>query len=317
MNETPAVILATVKENVSLTAFDAATGRILATVPVGEKDVAKPHEIAVTADGRRAFVSLYGDSDYGPNTPDNRLAVVDLEDMRFERHVDLGLYRGPHAMMTDLRGRIWVTVDHNRCVLVLDPETCEIERTVWLEVPGHFLAASPDGGTVWFSAKEYPALVEVDAASCRVAGRVELPVGAQAIRVSPDGGTLYVGDFHRPLLHAIDLDARRLARTAPLKGVPGWPFNGADGRLVIVTTYDETRGRGYVELLEGADLAPAGAVEVSSEPFHALVEPDGRHALVALAEGRVVRIDLEARELAEGGFPTGGAMPEALVYLRR
>ena len=68
------LILGTVKENVSLSAFDAATGEIVAMVPVGVKDIAKPHEIAITRDGATAFVSLYGDRDYGPNKPDNRLA---------------------------------------------------------------------------------------------------------------------------------------------------------------------------------------------------------------------------------------------------
>ena len=317
MSDSPGIILATVKENVSLTAFDAATGKRLAVVPVGEKDVAKPHEIAVTADCRHAFVSLYGDRDYGPNAPDNRLGVVDLENMAFDGHMDLGLYRGPHAMMTDPDGYIWVTVDHNRCVLVIDPASREIEHTIWLEVPGHFLAASPDGGTVWFSAKEYPVIVEVDVASRRIVGRIPVPVGAQAIRVSPDGARLYVGDFHRPLLHVVELSSREVVQSLPLTGVPGWPFNSRDGRWVIVTTYDEPADRGYVEILESADLTSSKVVEVPAEPFHALPQPDGRHALVALANGDIARIDLERGRTADGGFPAGGTMPETLLYLDR
>ena len=54
------LIIATVKENVSLSVFDAASGEIVAAIPVGTKDIAKPHEIAVTRDGTFAFVSLYG-----------------------------------------------------------------------------------------------------------------------------------------------------------------------------------------------------------------------------------------------------------------
>ena len=317
MNGGPGVILATVKENVSLTAFDATSGERLAVVPVGEKDVAKPHEIAVTADRRHAFVSLYGDRDYGPNTPDNRLGVVDLENMVFDGHVDLGLYRGPHAMMTDPAGFIWVTVDHNRCVLVIDPASREIQHSIWLEVPGHFLATSPDGTTVWFSAKEYPVIVEVEVAARRIVGRIPVPVGAQAIRASPDGAKLYVGDFHRPLLHVVDLSSREVVQSVPLTGVPGWPFNSRDGRLLIVTTYDEPGDRGYVELLDSGDLTSRRVVEVPAEPFHALPEPDGRHALVALASGDITRIDLESAAMADGGFPAGGTMPETLLYLDR
>lgn len=308
-------IIATVKGNVSLSAFDASTGDRLAVVPVGIKDTAKPHEIAVTRDGKQAFVSLYGDKDYGPNTPDNRLGVVDLENMAFLGHVDLSLYRGPHAMMTDAYGKIWVTVDHNRCVLVIDPDSWEIERTIYLEVPGHFLAPSPDGRTVYFSAKEYPVVCEVDVRSREITARISVPVGGQAIRVSPDGSKLYVGDFYRPLLHVIDTASRKLIQTVSLTGVPGWPFNDRDGDLVIVTTYDEPADKGYVNLIDSRDLTQRRIVEVPSEPFHALPLRDGVHALVALADGTIAKIDLKKAALVEGGFSAGGSMPEMLLQL--
>ena len=310
-------ILAAVKENVSLTVFDAVTKESLAVVPVGEKGIAKPHEIAVTSDGCMAFVSLYGDKDYGHNTPDNRLGVVNLETMTFDGHVDLGLYRGPHAMMTDPMGKIWVTVEHNCCVLIIDPVSREIEHTIWLEVPGHFLAAAPDGLNVWFSAKEYPVIVEVDISSRQVVSRIPVPVGAQAIRVSPDGRTLYAGDFHRPLLHLIDLATRKIVQTVGLVGVPGWPFNSHDGTKVIVTTYDESKNQGYVELLNRDNMTDARIIEVPAEPFHALPETDGRHLLVALANGEVTRIDLKTGTMVEGEFHAGGAMPEMLLYVDR
>ena len=309
------LIIATVKENVSLSVFDAASGEIVAAIPVGTKDISKPHEIAVTQDGRFAFVSLYGDKDYGPNTPDNRLGIVDLRDFSFAGHMDLGLYRGPHAMMTDRDGKIWVTIDPNRCVLIIDPDSREIERTIHLEVPGHFLAASPDGNTVYFSAKEYPVVVVVDVAAKQVTGRISVPVGGQAVRVSPDGAKLYVGDFHRPLLHVIDCDIHELLETVPLAGVPGWPFNSTDGKTVIVTTYDEPADRGYVELLDSANLSDRRVIEVPSEPFHALPLRDGKHALVALANGDIARIDLDSGTLVDGGFSAGGTMPETLLYL--
>ena len=309
------LIVATVKENVSLSVFDAATGERIAAIAVGDKDISKPHEIALSKDGRRAFVSLYGDKDYGRNTPDNRLAVVDLQDMALLGHVDLGLYSGPHAMMTDADGDIWVSVDENRCALVIDADSWRIERTILLEAPGHFLAPSPDGATVYFSAKEYPVICEVDVATKEVRARIGLPVGGQGVRVSPDGRRLYVGDFCRPLLHVVDCASRQVVETVPLTGVPGWPFNSRDGDLVIVTTYDEANDKGFVELLDSGDLARRRVIDVPAEPFHALPMRDGEHALVALANGEIVRISLEKAALVPGGFSAGGTMPETLLHL--
>ena len=155
----------------------------------------------------------------------------------------------------------------------------------------------------------------MDVASKQVTGRVSVPVGGQAVRVSPDGAKLYVGDFHRPLLHVIDCDSRKLLETVPLAGVPGWPFNSTDGKFVLVTTYDKPADRGYVELLDSANLSDRRVIEVPSEPLHALPLRDGKHALVALANGEMARIYIDFATLVDGGFSAGGTMPETLLYL--
>ena len=307
------LILMTVKENVSLTALDAESGKTVACVEVGTRNTGKPHELAISPAGRRGFVSLYGSADYGPNVPDNRIAVVALTDMPLAGHIDLALYKGPPALLVDRDGKLWATVDPNRCLLVIDPDSREIENTIWLETPGHFLAASPDGKTMYASSKEYPVVTEIDIVSRSVAGRISVPVGAQAIRVSNDGQHLFVGDCHRPLLHVIDTAARAVTGTHALTGVPGWPFLSPDGKTLAVTTFDEPNARGYVELLDASDPEDSRVVEVADEPFHVLFSDDGTHLHVALANGEVPRIDVAAASITDGGYHAGGSMPEAIV----
>ena len=182
-------------------------------------------------------------------------------------------------------------------------------------MPGHFFAATPDGATLYVSAKEYPVITEIDIAAREIAARITLPVGAQGIRVSSDGALLYVGDFHRPLLHVVDCAARQVTDTVPLTGVPGWPFVSADGAHVVVTTYDEPADQGFVEILDTSDLTRRRVVELPAEPFHVLFAEDSRHLHVALANGEIPNISLEAAEIVDGGFHAGGAMPEALVRI--
>lgn len=307
------LILSTVKENVSLTAIDAATGEIAHTIEVGTPGTGKPHEITLSADRQQAFVSLYGSADYGPNVPDNRIAVVDLVEMRLSGHIDLNLYKGPHALATDADGMIWATVDPNRCVLVINPDSWQIERAIWLQVPGHFFALTPGGDALYVSAKEYPVITEIDVARRAIAATIEVPVGAQGIRVSADGDWLYVGDFHRPLLHIIDCAARRHVDTVPLTGVPGWPFVSPDGKHLVVTTYDEPADRGYAEIIDTAVPRQRKVVDLPAEPFHVLFSEDSTHFHIALADGSVPRISVADAAIVSGGFATGGTMPEALV----
>ncbi|MGI9525422.1 MAG: hypothetical protein ACR2PG_27650 [Hyphomicrobiaceae bacterium] len=308
-------ILATVKGNVSLSSFDVASGVQLGSVAVGKLDISKPHELTLTQDNSRAFVSLYGDKDYGPNKPDNRLAVVDVQNMKLVGHVDLGLYLGPHALMTDVDGMIWVTVDASRCVLIINPDTWVIEQTIHLGAPAHFLASTSDGLTVYFSAKEVPIVLEVDVRKREVRAQIPLPVGGQAIRVSRDDKRLYVGHLCRPFLHVIDCDARQISETVPLRGVPGWPFVSRNDDCVIVTTYDEPAQKGFVELLDSNDLDQHVVIEVEAEPFHALPMHDSEHALVALANGEIIKIHLKRAKIVAGRFYVGGTMPEMLLHL--
>ncbi len=314
MSEHRRLILLTVKENVSLTALDAGTGERVAVVEVGTRETSKPHEITLSADRRKAFVSLYGSADYGPNVPDNRIAVVNLTTMSLDGHIDLDLYKGPHALVTGADGKVWATVDGSRCLLVIDPDSWEIEHTIWLEVPGHFLAMAPDGNTLYASAKEYPVVVEIDMAAREITGRLPVPVGAQAIRVSADGKHLFVGDFNRPLLHVIDTDKQAVTETHRMAGVPGWPFISPDGRHLVVTTYNEGDDEGFLEIFDPSSMELRRSLSLPGEPFHVLFTDDSRHLYVVQADGDLPKVDLDAAELVDGGFTAGGTMPEAMIY---
>ena len=112
----------------------------------------------------------------------------------------------------------------------------------------------------------------------------------------------------------IDGAARKVVSTVPLTGVPSWPFNSRDGKSVIVSTYDEPADRGYVEILDTADLTNRQVIEVEAEPFHVLAERDSEHILVALANGQLPQINLSDGAITNGGFHVGGSVPEALIY---
>ena len=309
------LLLVTSKGDASLKALNVESGEIVAKAIVGDKETAKPHEVALTKDGRFAVISLYGTSDYGNNQPANQLGVIDLASMKEVHRLDLGLYRGPHGLITDDDGKIWVTVECNQSALVIDPETWEIEQTVWLQVGPHFLARSHDGSRIYFSHKEIPFLSVVDVSARQVVARIALPRGAQAIRVSPDDRWLYAGDFCRPLLHRIDTERMTLDRTIELTGVPGWPYPTPDGRFIVVTTFDEERDIGFVEIVDAASLSMLGVVTLKAEPFHAIAAGDGRHIYVATADGSVPKIDLERQAVVDDRLHTAAAMPEALAFV--
>lgn len=309
------ILLMTVKGNQTIVFFDEETGEKLAAPVVGTPQ-AKPHEIILSADGTRAFASLYGDKGYGDNTPSNGIAVIDVAAMALERTIDLGLYFGPHGMARDHLGRIWVTVEENQCVLIIDPTTAQIARSVYTEQRCHFLSASPDGKTIYAGHKELPFISVIDAEQAAVTGRIALDIGSQALWHAPDAAVLYAGDFCRPMFHVIDTDRREVVRSVPLKGVPGWPYATPDGRHLVVTTYIEDEDRGFVEIFDAASFTPLHITELPAEPFHALACENGLHCRVVVGDGRLITIDIASGALLDRVDHGGAEMPEQVVRAR-
>ena len=306
------MLLMTVKGNQTVAFFDETNGKLLAAPVVGTPTT-KPHEIKLSADGRRAFVTLYGDANYPENRPNNQIAVVDVASMSLERIIDTDLYRGPHGLARDVYGRIWATAERNECILVIDPNTCEIVRTVYSDTHAHFLFAAPDGRTIYSGHKEIPYIGIHSAEETRMVGKIPLDIGSQAIWHAPDKNTLYVGDFFRPLFHVVDTDERKVARSVPLRGIPGWPYAMPDGRHVVVSTYLEAEDRGFAEIFDAETYDPVSIVELPAEPFHLLAGEDGKTVLIVVGDGRLVRMDIATGELDNLYYDGGAKIPEAVV----
>jgi YVTN family beta-propeller protein len=88
----------------TITLIDPATMTLLGTVAVGFD----PHEIAVTRDGSRAYVSNYG------NGQGTTLSVIDIAARTKVKDVSIAPLRGPHGIV-ERNGKIWFTAeDRNR-----------------------------------------------------------------------------------------------------------------------------------------------------------------------------------------------------------
>src|SRR5690348_4449580 len=96
-------LIVLVKGANELAVVDPTTLKIVARVPTGEA----PHEVALSADGKTAFVS-----NYGARTPGNSISVIDLTSQREIKRVDLGPVRRPHGMV-ESGGKVYFTAEFN------------------------------------------------------------------------------------------------------------------------------------------------------------------------------------------------------------
>ena len=91
--------------------FDPATFTEITNFEVGTA----PHDFAITADHKTAYVPIYGDGVYGRNPhPGHEIAIIDLVGKKVEGTIDVSPYQAPHGIQIDAAGKIHVTCDLSR-----------------------------------------------------------------------------------------------------------------------------------------------------------------------------------------------------------
>jgi YVTN family beta-propeller protein len=295
--------------------FDPATDKEMASFQPSDVEGIRPHEIAISPDHKRAYVSVYGDGVYGKNPhPGHTVAIVDLDSQKMVGSIDVSPYQAPHGIQIDASGKLYVACDLSRKVLILDPKKRSIEAAIDVEGTGHWIALLPDASKLYVSNKDdKPFISVIDLKSRKMIGQVAMPNGTQGIVLSPDGKTLLAADFAEPYLHVIstasDNEVDKVRVMGASKGLYK-VFYTPDGKRVLTCLPS-----GQVNIFNAADLhAPQRVVKSAGTALMGFAfAPDGKTVLVGNhGEGTVTRIDLETATVVNT-FPAGKGV-ETLAY---
>ena len=138
-------LLVAQKGDRSLAIVDPAAGKVLADV--AENGITG-HEVAGSADGRLAFVPIYGNSGVGkPGTDGKNIVVIDVAAHKVVGDIEFDHGVRPHcAVIGPKDGMLYVTTELDHAVTIIDPKTPKIvERSRPGQPESHMLALSHDG----------------------------------------------------------------------------------------------------------------------------------------------------------------------------
>jgi YVTN family beta-propeller protein len=293
------------KNDATLAIVEPASGKTLATVPTGSG----PHEVAIAADGRLAFVT-----NYGANTAGSTLSVIDVAARKEVRRVDLGELRRPHGIAV-VNGKALFTAEASRAIGRYDPATNRIDWRFQTDQDGtHMVLASRDGRTMFTSniGSNTISIVE-DANGVGRQTLVRVGPGPEGLDLSPDGGELWTAHTGDGGVSVIDVAAKKVAQTfdAGTRRANRLKFT-RDGRRVLISDMDA----GEVVFIDARTRAVTKRLRVGRMPEGILIAPDGRRAYVAVTgENRLAAIDLETLEIVQV-IPTGGG-PDGMAWIGR
>lgn len=276
-------------------ASQAVVGSIAPVLPGRDR----AHEVAISPDGRTAYLPVYGDAGVGQPGSDGRtLLIADLASRSIVGSVDFGRGVRPHLPVVDAKtGLVYVTTELDNSVTVVDPKA----RAVVGRIPtgaeqSHMLVISPDGRT-GYTANVGPGSVSVlDMKARKTLAVIKVADHVQRIAISTDGRHVFTSDTMASRMAVIDTKRRRVSQWVAL---PGRGYGAAatqDGRtLLIITRAPQANAVAVVDLKA---MQVVQTIPVGKGPQTIVIQPDQQLAYVSCAgDGNVAVIDMAQRRV--------------------
>jgi YVTN family beta-propeller protein len=291
--------------------FDPATLKEVSTLQLE----APPHELAISADHKTAYVPLYGDGVYGNNpNPGHKIVAIDLTTRKVSGTIDVSPYQAPHGLQVDTNGLLYASCDLSRKFLVIDPKSRTIQAAIDTEGTGHWAAVLPDGSKAYVANKNDRLFVSViDLKARKMVGRVPMPKGTQGITASPDGKRVIAIDFTDPQFYVIDTATDKIVDTVVVEKNTIGPFRARyspDGTILITANHMNA----LANIFDARNLhAPQKTLTVGQQAFGIAFSADGKTALVSNhGDGTISVIDLTKNQVVQT-FKAGTGI-ETLAY---
>ena len=292
----------------SLSIVDPASAKQVAVIPEGTPTM-HAHEVATSADGRFAFLPIYGNVGVGqPGLDGREMLIVDLPSRKIVGHIDFAHGVRPHEPVFDpARNLLYITTELDQSITIIDPKTRKIVGSVPTGQPdSHMLVLSHDGRR-GYTANVGPGTVSVlDLVGRKTLAIIPISGETQRISISNDDRWVFTSDQTRPQLAVIDTASNKVKSWVPLPGTGYGTAPTPDGRFLLVAV----PATNQVAVVDLASMQVVRKIGVPSTPQEILVRPDGKVAYVSCnSSGQVAAIDLTQWKvqnlIAAGKFADG------------
>jgi DNA-binding beta-propeller fold protein YncE len=275
----------------SLSIVDPVSGNQIAVIAEGTPTM-HGHEITTSADGRIAYMPIYGNVGVGkPGLDGHEMLIIDLPSRKIIGNIDFGHGVRPHLPVLDpARNLLYVTTELDHSVTIIDPKTRKILGSVPTGQPeSHMLVLSHDGRR-GYTANVGPGTVSVlDMVGRKTVAVIPISGETQRISISNDDRWVFTADQTRPQLAVIDAATNKVKSWVPLPGTGYGTAATPDGHFLLVAVPPTNQ----VAVVDLAKMQVVRKIDVPAAPQEILIRPDGKIAYASCnTSGKVAAIDL-------------------------
>jgi YVTN family beta-propeller protein len=305
-------LLALSKADHTLAIVDPVTLNIIARVPVGTD----PHEVIASADGKTAYVSIYGGGSL------HELNVIDLVAKKPLTNIDTRPLFGPHGLIF-ANGKVWFSAEGSKSVGSYDPATGKLDWSMGTgQERTHMIFVTDDGKRIYttnINSGTVSILIDTliqPGASAPANARpredwtqtvVPVSPGSEGFDVLPGGRELWTASAEDGMISIINLPAKKLTTKIDAKvfGANRLKFTN-DGKMAFIASLRT----GELTIYDVQSRKELKRLKVGHGAAGILMDPDGSRAFVACSpDNYVAIIDLKTLEVTKhidvGGVPDG------------
>jgi DNA-binding beta-propeller fold protein YncE len=316
-------MLAIVEENAGKVSFyEQQSGKSLGRLGLGYL----PHEIAITKDGKTAYVSNFGIKDYdsGAGTPGASISAIDvasrsemyrLYTFNPQRHqsysqIDSAPHgvklRPPHEQL------LYVNAEKGHKILVFDTQSKSLIKTFTVSANAHNIYFSADGKILWVMAGK-DGVIRMDADTGKMTGQLALSTAVRGLKYTPDGRYLMLSAVNQ----IVWLDPKTLSIVKEFNnlGVGAILYSDVSPNqkyIVAPAAFDN-----QVLIIDVASAKVIKRIVTGLNPVTVMIEPEGKFAYVTNATDKhVSKINLhtfKTRTIFTNDGPNGIALLPSLA----
>lgn len=298
-----ALLLIGNKSEDTLSFVDARTLKEVAKTTTGRG----PHEVVVTPDGKKAFVSNY-------EGPGDSISVVDVGTRKELRRIDLGEHRAPHGLAVNRAGtKLYATCERSQTVIELDVAAEKILRAFKTGQKGtHMLVLTPDGRKLYTGNMGSGNSTVIDLVKGEVIAQIKTGANCEGVDVTPNGKEVWTTNNADDSLSVIDTATDQVVAVIPCPGFPiRVKFDPAGKRALVPC------GRSNeLAVFDVATRQETKRIKTGRFPVGVLIEPDGARAYVAYtADSAVAVYDLKTLDVL--GKIAAGKQADGMALVTR
>jgi YVTN family beta-propeller protein len=299
-------LLALSKTDHTLAIVDPVSLKILSKVPVGED----PHEVIASADGKTAYVTVYGGGSL------HTINIIDLVAQKPLPDLDTKPLYGPHDIVY-ADNKVWFTAEGSKAVGRYDPAAGKIE---WSMGTGqdrtHMLHVTDDTKNIYtinINSGTVSILSNTPAQNGRENwSQMLIPVarGSEGFDVTPDGKYLWTVSGQDGSISIIDLAAKKAEAPidAKLLGANRLKFT-KDGKYALIASLR----LGQLTVYDVATRKEWKKIDIGRGAAGILITPDNKRAFVACSPDNYISvIDLTTWQVT--GKLEIGRNPDGLAW---